>query len=344
MFWRFVYAAVKLRRRRLSLAFFAMAIAGALATALFQVYSDVEKKLSQQFQAYGANVVVAPVAGAVTVPLTSVDEVRKLGGTAAPFLYHLSQLDGKPVVIAGVDDSKLLQYWHVEGKRGVCLAGVSLDLRVGDTAHLNGYSCKVDGIVSTGGSEDAQVILPLAAVAKLSGVADAASLIAVRMAPDKIRDLVKALPLADVRLVRAVAETEANVVVKVRVALFLLMAVILGIVTISVSSNFGELVMERSKEIGILKAIGAGETRIAGLFAAEASILAFGASVTGYLCGVLLAGWIDRSVFETPFAVHVSPMVLCLASAVTFAVALAATGTAAGRIWSIQPAIILRGE
>jgi putative ABC transport system permease protein len=347
MFWRFVINALKLRRRRLTLAFSAMAVAGSLATALFTLDSEVEKKLSQQFQAYGANVVISPAAGALTVPLASANTARKLGGTAAPFLYFLTKLGSKPIVALGVDlteGAKLLEYWHVDGRRGDCLAGASLGLRPGQTAQLDNFSCVITGVVSTGGAEDGQIILPFATVERLSGLQDSASLIQVRIAADRVTELEKAIPRADVRLVRAVAETEANVVVKVRVAMFLLLAVILAIVTISVSSNFGELVMERSKEIGILKAIGAGEKKTAGLFVAEAFILAFFATVTGYAIGVLLAGWIDQSVFEAAFAVHTSPLVLMLSAAVTLLVALAATGFAVGRIWRIQPATILRGE
>jgi putative ABC transport system permease protein len=347
MFWRFVWQALKLRRRRLLLAFSAMAVAGALATAMFTVYSDVEKKTSAQFTAYGANVVIAPAGGSVTVPLNAAESARKLGGTAAPFLYSLNKMGGRAVVLAGVDAAKagsLTQYWHVEGARGDCLAGVALGVRRGDTIQLENFSCQVTGTVSTGGAEDGQVILPFETVARLAGVRDAASLIQARMPPGKVAELQKLIPGSDVRLVQAVAQTEANVVLKVRVALFLLMAVILVIVTISVSSNFGELVMERGKEIGIMKAIGAGERKIAGLFLAEALILGALSTVTGYAGGTLLAGWIDRSVFDAAFAIHLNIGVFGLAAAVTLSIAMAATGFAAGRIWRIQPAAILRGE
>jgi putative ABC transport system permease protein len=342
MFWRFVLGAVKLRRRRLFLAFSAMAVAGALATALFTVYSDVGKKLTEQFQAYGPNVVISGAAGAVTVPLRAAEEVRKLGGTATPILYALDQLNGRSIVVTGIDS--IPQYWRIEGARGPCMAGVSLGLKPRDFIQLQKLRCQVMGIVSTGAAEDNQVILPFAAVAQLSGIHDAASLIQVRLPANSISELAKALPEADVRLVRAVAETESNVVLKVRLALFVLLGVILVIVTISVSSNFGELVIERSKEIGILKAIGAGEVKIASLFAAESLILAVLATVTGYTLGVFLAGWIDKSVFDTAFALHADPLVLLSAALVTFLVALSATGFATGRIWRIQPAIILRGE
>jgi putative ABC transport system permease protein len=158
------------------------------------------------------------------------------------------------------------------------------------------------------------------------------------------RELRAALPGTDVRLVRAVAETESSVVVKIRVALFLLLALILAITTMSVSSNFSELVQERSREIGILKAIGAAERKIAALFISESLILALLSTVAGYVAGLLLAGWIGASVFATPFAVHLDLKVLLLATVLTLAVAFAATTLAASRIWRIQPAAILRGD
>ena len=77
---------------------------------------------------------------------------------AAAFLYSWDEVAGKPVVIAGVDlaaTSQLTQYWHVEGSRGDCLAGISLGLKVGETVRLQKYSCVVNGVVSTGGAEDA---------------------------------------------------------------------------------------------------------------------------------------------------------------------------------------------
>ena len=342
MFWRFVLGALKLRRRRLFLAFCDMAVAGALATALFTVYSDVEKKLSEQFQAYGPNVVISGASGAITVPLAAVDEARKRGGSATPILYALDQLNGRPVGLTGID--AIPQYWHIEGARGPCMAGVSLGLKPRDFIQLRKLRCQIIGVVSTGAAEDNQIILPFATVAQLSGINDAASIIQVRMPANRIGELIKALPEADVRLVRALAETESNVVLKVRLALFVLLAIILVIVTISVSSNFGELVIERSKEIGILKAIGAAEFKIAALFAAESLILAILATLAGYMLGIFLAGWIDRSVFDSGFAVHFNPLVLILSGLVTFLVALSATGIATGRIWRIQPAIILRGE
>jgi putative ABC transport system permease protein len=355
MYWTFVCGAVRLRRRRLLLAFSALAVAAALATTLFSVYSDIERKISTEFSLYGANLVIAPEGSALTVPLRAVEEARKLGAIAAPFLFASSKLNGQSVLLAGVDlaaAQPLTQYWHVEGSRTGCLAGVNVaerfHLQVGDGAQIDGAPCRISGIVSTGGSEDNEFILPIPMVAAVANVRDAASLVQVRVAAERVARvqsaLHDALPGTDVRLVRALAETESSVVLKIRVALFLLLALILAITTMSVSSNFSELVLERSREIGILKAIGAAERKIALLFVSESLILALFSTLAGYAAGLILAGWIGVSVFAAPFAIHVNLAVLLIAAALTLAVAFAATAFAAGRIWRIQPAAILRGE
>jgi putative ABC transport system permease protein len=208
----------------------------------------------------------------------------------------------------------------------------------------------VRGIVSSGGAEDAQVMLPFETAVQMAGLHDVASLVQVRADGERLTEvqaaLAQALPGTDVRLLHAVAETEANVVLKIRSTLFLLTALILAITTLCVSSNFSALVLERSKEIGILKAIGAAEKKIAALFLSESLILGLGSTVAGYVLGLLVAWWIGRQIFPESSAagVGVNYGVFLPVAGVTLAVAAAATLAAAARIWRIKPAVILRGE
>jgi putative ABC transport system permease protein len=347
MFLRFVVAAVRFRRRRLLLAFSALAVAATLATALFSVYSDIERKMRVEFRGYGANLIIAPAGDARTIPLDGVRQAEAFGATAAPFLYSVGTLAGEPVVVAGVDFRRaapLIAYWRAPAPgSGECLAGASaaahFRLTLGQKAEMESAPCTIRAIVSTGGPEDAQIIVPFAG--------DRASLIQVRANGErlgKIRAaLAKALPQTDVRLLHAVAETEANVVLKVRSSLYLLTALILVITTLCVSSNFSALVIERSKEIGVLKAIGAAERKIAALFLSESLLLGLVSAVTGYLAGLAVAWWIGRRIFPDS-AVGVNFSVFLPVAGVTLAVAGVATLAAAARIWRVRPAIILRGE
>ncbi len=350
MFWSFVIRAVRFRKRRLMLAFSALAVAATLATALFSVYSDIERKMRVQFRGYGANIIVAPAAGRQTVPLAAVAIAERQGAVAAPFLYTVGSLAGEPVVVAGIDFSRagpLTNYWRVDGARtagaGECLVGSTVAahfrLKIGQRTELG----IVRGIVTTGAAEDSQVMVPF-------GLQDAASLVQVRADGARLTEvqaaLARALPATDVRLLHAVAETEANVVLKIRSTLFLLTVLILAITTLCVTSNFSALVLERSKEIGILKAIGATEKKIAALFLSESLILGLASTAAGYGFGLLVAWWIGRQIFPESAAagVGVNYGVFLPVAGVTLAVAAAATLAAAARIWRIKPAVILRGE
>ena len=361
MFWKFVVRAVEFRSKRLLLAFSALAVAATLATALFSIYSDIERKMRVEFRGYGANIIIAPAGGAQTVPLAAVAEAERQGAVAAPFIYTVGRLSGQPVVVAGIDFRRagpLTNYWRVDGARiaapGECLVGSAVaahfGFKPGQPAELAGAPCVIRGIVTSGGPEDAQVVLPFAAAEQLAGLHDAASVVEVRADGGRVAAiqaaLSKALPGTDVRLLHAVAEIEANVVLKIRSTLFLLTSLILAITTLCVSGNFSALVLERSREIGILKAIGAAERKIAALFLSESLILGLMSAITGYGLGLLVAWEIGRQVFpgSAGSPVGVNYGVFLPVAGVTLAVAAVATLVAAARIWRIRTAVILRGE
>jgi putative ABC transport system permease protein len=182
----------------------------------------------------------------------------------------------------------------------------------------------------------------------LAGIHDAASVIEIRAPGGKEEEIRSALahqfPAADVRTNLAVAGTESNVVFKIRASLFLLTLLILVITTLCVSSSFSEMVIERSKEIGILKALGGAERRIAAFFVSESALLAISATLAGYAAGIVAAAGIGREVFGGVFRLEPSWAVFVAVVGVMLAVAGVATGIAASRIWSVEPAIILRGE
>lgn len=345
-FVRFSLSALRYRRQRLLLAFGALAVAAALATVLFGIYASVEQRIRDEFRAYGANLVAAPANGG-TVPLALADAAKREGAEARPVLVTSAQVEGRAVAVAGV--TAAYPYWHVvqgstEIGPGKCLAGESLGLKVGAAV----LDCQVTGLVSTGGPEDRELIVDFRTAASLAGIHDAASAIEIQ-APGERLDAIRAklagqFPGADIRTVRAVAGTESNVVLKMRAALALLTLLILAITTLCVTSNFSEMVIDRAKEIGIMKAIGGAERRIAAFFLSESATLALGATATGYVAGVFAAAGIGREIFGGAFHLALDWRVLAGVGAVMLAVAAAATAMATARIWNIQPAVILRGE
>jgi putative ABC transport system permease protein len=341
-FYRFSLSALRYRKQRLLLAFGALAVAAALATVMFGIYASVEQRIRDEFRAYGANIEAVAVNGG-TVPLSIIDAAKREGAQAAPILVTTGHIGDTLIPVAAVTVPK--PYWHVLGESiiapGKCLAGEFLGLQLNSTVSLENKMCTVVGIVSSGGAEDNELITDF-------GTHDAASLIEIQAPGDRVEairaTLATQFPQADVRTVRAVAGTESNVVLKMQATLFLLTLLILAITTLCVTSNFSEMVIDRAKEIGIMKALGGAERRIAAFFISESATLAVLATIIGYTTGIFAAAVIGQQIFGGAFRIQPDPLVLAGVAGVMLLVSTVATAIATARIWSIQPAVILRGE
>src|SRR5246127_1628216 len=119
MFMRMLLRAAVLRRGRAAAALLAMVVAAAVATAMLNLYVDVQAKLRREFRNYGANIIVVGKDGA-SLPanaLSAVDSALAGRGIAAPFgLVVARTSDGQPIVVAGTDFERVKQlnkWWSV---------------------------------------------------------------------------------------------------------------------------------------------------------------------------------------------------------------------------------------
>jgi len=119
MFLRMLIRAAVLRRGRAAAALFAMVVAAAVATAMMNLYVDVQAKLRTEFRSYGANVVVVAKEGQ-SLPADSLAKVESSVGSktrAVPFSYAVARTkEGQSVVVAGTDFSRARQlnrWWNV---------------------------------------------------------------------------------------------------------------------------------------------------------------------------------------------------------------------------------------
>lgn len=119
MLLRMLVQAAILRRGRAASALFAMVVAAAVATAMLNLYVDVQAKLQREFRNYGANVILVGKDGA-SLPASSlaqVDSVIGARGVAAPFGMIVARTSGgQPIVVAGTDFDRVRQldkWWSV---------------------------------------------------------------------------------------------------------------------------------------------------------------------------------------------------------------------------------------
>src|SRR5262249_44196980 len=107
------------RRGRAVSALFAMVVAAAVATAMLNLYVDVQAKLEREFRNYGANLILVGRDG-TSLPadaLSRVDSTLSGRGIAAAFALVVARTaGGQPIVVAGTDFDRVKQldrWWSV---------------------------------------------------------------------------------------------------------------------------------------------------------------------------------------------------------------------------------------
>jgi putative ABC transport system permease protein len=293
--------------------------------------------------------------------------------------YFAKQISfGKEEFTTGVRSTdpwwKVSGAWPEDSSRDVLLgerlAG-RLSERAGDEITLDGRRLRVSGILSTGGSEDDQVVGSIALAQEILGRPGAVKRVYVsaltkpedalaRRDPKSLSgaiydrwycspypqsiafQLQEAIPNSHAEQIRQVAQNEGAVLTRIEGLIFLVTLAALFASALAVSAAMATAIFERRSEVGLMKALGAGRFAVASIFFAEATLLALLGGAVGFAAGGMLAHEIGRSIFgsEITIAPVLLPVILVIAVIVTFAGSAAAIRKAVG----MDPVFALRGE
>jgi len=368
MFARMLLRAAVLRRRRAASALLAMIVAAAVATAMMNLYVDVQAKLRTEFRNYGANVVIVAKDGQ-SLPADALAKVESVLGAktktlAVPFAYAVARTkDGQSVVVVGTDFARarrLNHWWKVshwpdapnEALVGMRAAAV-LSPKIGPNRQpfeltFQGKAIQLApaGMLQTGAGEDSRIYLDQSEFQSWTGVTPSTIEVAATGTASEveasIRQLTQLLPTADIRPVRQIMEGEANVLNKTRATLYASATLVVLTSALCVLATLIGWVFDRRRDFAIMKALGASERLINGFFAAEAAALGVVGAILGFFIGIGVAAWIGRVNFHAPVVPRFSVFPYVLAGSV--AVALISAILPIELLRRVQPAIILRGE
>jgi putative ABC transport system permease protein len=142
--------------------------------------------------------------------------------------------------------------------------------------------------------------------------------------------------------VRQIAESEGAILKKTQILMLLITILSLAGSALGISNLVSAVVMERSAEIGLLKAVGARNEAVSALILVEIIITGVFGGIAGYFGGLGFAELIGRSVFGSSINIKpaVIPLVAMLALLVTFVGSLPAIRL----ILRLRPAETLHGR
>jgi putative ABC transport system permease protein len=381
MFWRILRRLLRANPARLATVLLALGAGAAVSAALLNLKVDAERRLTSEFRAFGANVVIIPTRhnelsraevldAAVLAAIPPLNEQSHV--ESAGFLYTVAQAAARgsaspvPVVVAGTSgadlsrilpSSKLLARSTTQHAAGAasCQLGEKaasfLGLQRGDTLTLQEESreasCFVEELRNFGSTEDNQVFVPLELAQRLANLPGVISLVqlsvpgAAGSVERYIADLQKKLPQADVHGIRQFTETEAKLYDKIRGLLTATVALILVLTALCVMAAMTNAAMERRHDVGLMKAIGGPVNRVLRLFLAEAAILGVVGGILGAAAGIGISIWLGKAVFGV--AARPRLIVYPVTVALTILVAIAGASPLR-RLAGVKPAVIFRGE
>lgn len=387
MFWRIEWRLLRASGARLAVALLAVASGAAVSAALLNLQLDAQRKLTREFRAFGANVILsapqdsregpsgASLDGAVLSRIAGTFEGQPVA--AVPFLHFIATAEavadrpGEPgatpakLIVAGTrlgDLTRVAPGWKIESlpassstQSPRCLVGTkaasqlglaqdrSVRLRVDDREQL----CRIEGIVSAGGSEDSQVFLELESAQQLAGLPGRISVMELSVPGTSagierfVSELAAALPGTQVRPVRQLTEAEGRLHSRISGLLLATVALVLVLTILCVMAAMTTLAMERKLDVGLMKVLGGPIRRVLRLFLFEAGALGFAGGLLGGATGILLSEWLGRRVF----GVAATPRWEILPLTVALMIAVAVAGAFPLRLLAeVRPAAIFRGE
>jgi putative ABC transport system permease protein len=373
MFFKMQINSLVRRRSRMMSALLAIAIGATVVLGMTAVSFDIPRQMGREFRNYGANMILTASGSDARMSLEDAREASKVippeflfGMT--PYRYEIVRINMQGYTVAGTDFNQARStspYWNVTGEypsgEEEILIGFDIaeftKLSAGSAITVTGRATsgarfsrgmKVSGIVRTGGAEDGFIFMRLDTLEYLMGDSGIADVVEVSVVAETsalralINDIAAASSKISPQIVKRVAQSEASVLSRLRSLFFLVTLIVLALTIFCVGTTMTTVVLERRKEIGLKKALGADNKMIAAEFLCEGLLLGCAGGLLGVALGYFFARAVSMSVFgrEMSLGWYLPPMAILVSIAVTIIACLLPVRRAV----DVEPAVVLRGE
>jgi putative ABC transport system permease protein len=251
----------------------------------------------------GVNLVAKEIEQAILVKIDDIPNRRNVA-TIGPKVLGAVEIEGQRVMMMGIDpdaELKLKRWWSIAGrsieKGHELVVGDSVakrfNLNMGDILQINGHDYTVVGLLARTGSQDDQLLIAPLSVAQVEldkqgqvSMVEIAALCHDCPVDDMVNQLQQVLPGTDVQAVQQVVKTRMHALDQFRLFAWGVAVTVVIIGALLVFVTMMGAISERTREIGIFRAIGYRRRHVLHMVLMEAAIVSTLSGALGYLVGV----------------------------------------------------------
>lgn len=322
-----VFHNLRRRKGRAAFLIIGLLIGVSTVVTLLSLADALQRKAQHELENFGANIIITPhndqldlnyggiqlgginlvsqeISEANLARIDNIPNHRNIAAIA-PKVLGVVQTKGNNVMLMGVDpeiEFGLKRWWSITGRPVAqghelvagSLVAKTLGLKMGDSLMIQNERFVVVGLLAETGSQDDQLLItPLntaQSVLKKPGVVslvEVAALCHDCPVNDMVLQLQTALPDVDVQAVQQVVKTRMHALDQFRLFAWGVAVTVIIIGALLVFVTMMGSIQERTREIGIYRAIGYRRSHVLKLILVEAGFVSAVAGVFGYLTGVL---------------------------------------------------------
>ncbi len=370
------------RKSRMAFLVVGLLIGVATVVTLVSLSNALTADIQHKMENFGANILLTPRSdtlslsyGGITLGGVSIDsreivqaDLVKIHtiknsrniSAVAPKVLGAVTVDNERVMLMGVELDKefhLKKWWTINGEPAKTdhqlvvgnTAAAKLNLKIGSKLTISGELFEVTGILDKTGSQDDQLLIgSLPTAQRLLNKPGTVSLVEVAAlcsdcpVSDMVNQIAEVLPNVEVRAIQQVVKTRMHALDQFRTFSLAIAAIVLLIGALVVFVTMMGSVNERTREIGIFRALGFRRGHVVRLILMESAAVSLLAGLLGYLVGMLATQAVLPFMAEHQVALHWSPVLAGLAMLLALLVGCAASFYPALHASRLDPTEALR--
>lgn len=330
-FYNLIYKSLKNGSSRVMVIVISILLGACVCGAFVNVYLDIDSKVSRELKTYGANMIFAPKDMATSDDMSEskynemiakIPSDKLLGESG--YLFAQANIGPTNAIVMGAKFSTLKKVKPFLEVRDGAMINVDFDdknvligvdlarqagFKAGDDIEIRAIgsnesiNVKIKGVVASGDKEDALLITSLSLAQKISNKAGkinyAEAVVLGKF--EEITSLASSLSSDEIaaKPVAKVSKSEGYILEKIKLLMALVSLVILLITSMCVNTTLSAILLSRSREIALLRAIGASKKDVLRLFGFETFVTALISALIGAFLGYLLAQILGYAIFDS---------------------------------------------